>query len=382
MPIAAVSNVAVFKGGQICQPSINVIFHASPGDIISTEAKAAEIELLYAVIDGTGCTLLPALIDSNIDTAAADRDLQMFASFVIAVVLDMSSTTAEIQAMRAVADTELGLPSYLAAGTIARSEIEDEGQLYPPRETGIVSLMHEAEAFVTSQIYGPNKSDYIKALVDLPGISVEILAALVQAAHGHGKLAVAYCTQTIGYSRALQGGFDIITSIPIDGIINQEVCDGLAAAGVACIPTLCMARAMVDLVVRRAEGRPVDVHFDHALANVKKLYKAGVRICAGTEANSSSVIPIAIGSSLHDELELLVQAGLSNFDALRSATIVPATVFGLVGRGELQAGRRADMILVEGDPLLDITATKKIRKVWISGVEVAGWNNSRLVTGL
>ncbi|RFN43616.1 amidohydrolase 1, partial [Fusarium flagelliforme] len=169
-------------------------------------------------------------------------------------------------------------------------------------------------------------------------------------------------------------GFDVITLVPIDGFIETEMAEGLAARNIACIPTLCMARAMVPLLLQQASDGVEDVSFDYALANVKKLYDAGVRICAGTEANQISHVPISIGESLHEEMELLVRAGLSNLDALRAATIIPAMVFGMGDRGEISLGRRADMVLVEGDPLQDITATRRIRKVWIGGVEMDGWD--------
>lgn len=68
----------------------------------------------------------------------------------------------------------------------------------------------------------------------------------------------------------------------------------------------------------------------------------------------------------------LVEAGMTSAEALRAATELPAKYFGLRDRGVIKAGMRADMVLVEGNPLVDITATRKIKKVWIGGVEVSG----------
>lgn len=75
------------------------------------------------------------------------------------------------------------------------------------------------------------------------------------------------------------------------------------------------------------------------------------------------------GSSLHHELELLTAAGLSTVDALRAATVLPARYFGLTDRGSVEPGMRADLVLVDGDPIADITATRRIRGVWCHGVE-------------
>jgi imidazolonepropionase-like amidohydrolase len=373
MTIHTISNISIFNGRKV-GTAINVTFRASPGDIISIEAGTKDLASIDTVIDGRGCTLLPAFIDANVDTAATNTDLPIFASYGIGTVLDMSSSKADVQAMRAESIAEVGLPTYLASGPIATAQATDGSQIHPRRETGTVQVPAGAETWVTSLLEGPTKSDYIKVLVDLPGIDGPTLIALVHAAHRHGKLAVAHSFQKVGYSRALQAGFDVITLVPIDGFIETEMAEGLAARNIACIPTLCMARAMVPLLLQQASDGVEDVSFDYALANVKKLYDAGVRICAGTEANQISHVPISIGESLHEEMELLVRAGLSNLDALRAATIIPAMVFGMGDRGEISLGRRADMVLVEGDPLQDITATRRIRKVWIGGVEMDGWD--------
>jgi len=76
------------------------------------------------------------------------------------------------------------------------------------------------------------------------------------------------------------------------------------------------------------------------------------------------------GVSIHRELELLVQAGLSSKAALAAATSVPADHFGLEDRGRIAPGLRADLLLVEGDPTEDITATRKIVGVWKEGVKI------------
>jgi imidazolonepropionase-like amidohydrolase len=101
------------------------------------------------------------------------------------------------------------------------------------------------------------------------------------------------------------------------------------------------------------------------------LHAAGVPILAGTDANNTPGVPYqpAFGASLHDELALLVDAGLTTAAALRAATSLPAKHFGLSDRGAVEPGLRADLVLVDGDPLADISATRAIRQVWLAGVE-------------
>ena len=150
------------------------------------------------------------------------------------------------------------------------------------------------------------------------------------------------------------------------------------------IPTLVMMEGLA-----RATVRP-GLDYGAARASVTVMYRAGVPILAGTDAHDPGATdtgatgtgtgadadrfasPAAVphGSSLHHELELLVDAGLSTVDALRAATTRPARYFGLADRGVVEPGRRADLVLIDGDPLHDIKATQAIRRVWCAGIEV------------
>jgi len=91
------------------------------------------------------------------------------------------------------------------------------------------------------------------------------------------------------------------------------------------------------------------------------LHKAGVPIVAGTD----QAVP---GHSLHRELELYVQAGFTPLEALQAATIVPARAMKLDKElGTIEVGKRADFLLVDGDPLADIHALRRIRVVVAAG---------------
>ena len=103
------------------------------------------------------------------------------------------------------------------------------------------------------------------------------------------------------------------------------------------------------------------------LDSVRGLRAAGVTILAGTDVPNPGT---AQGASLHGEMELLVEAGLTPAEALRAATSAPAEVFGLKDRGRIAPGLRADLVLVEGDPSLDIRATRAIVGIWKAGSAV------------
>jgi imidazolonepropionase-like amidohydrolase len=95
--------------------------------------------------------------------------------------------------------------------------------------------------------------------------------------------------------------------------------------------------------------------FDTEVAVVGALHKAGVPIVAGTD----QTVP---GHSLHREIELYVQAGFTPMEAIQAATIVPARVMGLDKEtGTLEPGKRADLILLDANPLESIRNIRKVR---------------------
>jgi imidazolonepropionase-like amidohydrolase len=98
---------------------------------------------------------------------------------------------------------------------------------------------------------------------------------------------------------------------------------------------------------------------------VRAFKAAGVPLLAGTDCLTSGVI---CGFSLHDELALLVEAGLTPKEALESATRLPAQWLGTdVDRGTIEVGKRADLVLLNADPLADIGNARKIAGVFVNG---------------
>ncbi len=98
---------------------------------------------------------------------------------------------------------------------------------------------------------------------------------------------------------------------------------------------------------------------------VKTLHANGVPILAGTDAPMPLVYP---GFALHKELELLVKSGLTPAGALRAATIGPAEFLGLSEQsGSIAVGKRADLVLLDDNPLVQISHTQRIRAVVLDG---------------
>lgn len=104
---------------------------------------------------------------------------------------------------------------------------------------------------------------------------------------------------------------------------------------------------------------------EFALSLVERMHRAGVPIGAGTDTPIAVSLP---GDSLHTELERLVEAGLTPLEAIEAATIRPAEFFSLQDEmGTIDVGRRADLVLLDEDPLEDITHTRAIATVVTKG---------------
>jgi len=111
-------------------------------------------------------------------------------------------------------------------------------------------------------------------------------------------------------------------------------------------------------------------------ANLRALRDAGVLVAAGTDAGTPGVLS---GASLHLELRLMVEAGLTPSEALGAATHGAARALGLSDRGRIAPGQRADLLLLDEDPGRTVSALESLRWVVLDGQP---WRVSTLGAGL
>ena len=124
-------------------------------------------------------------------------------------------------------------------------------------------------------------------------------------------------------------------------------------------------RVAQDRLAARADFVLREKLLAHSMQVVSQLQTGGVHILAGTDSAAPYIIP---GFSLHQELALLVEAGLSPMQALQAATNNPTAFLGKSKtQGTVEAGKTADLLLLDGNPLEDIRNTQKIRAVVLRG---------------
>ena len=349
MAKTVIRGARVFDGQGLTGPRDVVI----DGHVIAAEAG----ELAGAeVVEAEDSVLLPGLIDAHLHLKGPET-LETLVSYGVTTALDMASWPAElVQSLR----NQLGVTDIRSAGLPVIGRGGRHAQFGMP-EGAYARTPEQAAAMVQSRV--ADRSDYLKLVLEAEGEGgpdQATAAALVVAARDAGLLTIAHATSPGAYDVAIAIGVDIVTHVPFGGSLRPDQVDALAAAGQIVVPTLTMAESISKLRGTRLE---------EAIETVAALHEAGVPILAGTDANAQpGVPPVEYGSSLHRELELLSQAGLSNAEALQAATAGPAQYFGLADRGVVEAGRRADLLLVAGDPLTDLSATRAITRVWVAGV--------------
>ena len=351
----ALRNVRVFDGFELSEPQTVVI----DGGIIGNDAHGAR------EIDAAGCALLPGLIDSHVHLHSAE-DLVTLASWGVTTGLDMACWPVErVRELRLSTDgadfRTPGLPAIGPGGVHALLlGVPAEAIILSPKDARLHVERRAAEGV-----------DYVKGVSEAPGGGgppSQALDELVVAAREHGMKTIIHADSVGAFSLAIATGAEVITHLPLVGVIRPEDVTTMQESGQVCVPTVAMLEGILASGLLGS-----DPSIDHVISSLSDLHRAGVMIVAGTDSNDEPGAPFQVhhGESLHHEFELMARAGMSPVDILRSATILAAETFGLNDRGTIEIGKRADLLLVDGDPTIDISATRAIRGVWCAGKEIS-----------
>lgn len=383
------SNVRIFDGHRLL-PTGSV--WVENGTIKSVGADV-KVPASVRMIDGKGHTLLPGLIDAH--THSFGPALKEALIFGVTTELDMFTDykyAAQIRSEQA-QGKDLDLADLRSAGTLVTVAGGHGTEYGLPIPT--LSSPDQAQVFVDARI--SEGSDYIKLIYDdasaygshRPTLTKDELAALVVAAHKRGKLVICHIGSLQQARDAINAGVDGLAHIFEDRPPDPDFGKFVAAHHAFVVATLTVLESVTghpsgaalpddprlapyltagDIVSLRTPFPkfPTDLRLEYANEAVRQLKAAGVPILAGTDAGNPGA---SHGVSLHRELELLVNAGVTPTEALTAATATPATAFNLDDRGMIAPGKRADLLLVKGDPTSDITATRDIVAVWKLGVE-------------
>jgi imidazolonepropionase-like amidohydrolase len=378
-------------------------------------------------IDGANRTLLPGLIDVHGHVGAGTappwvrdwpdpkRNMQAYLYCGVTTVLDPADLAPDAFTRRdAVARGEVLGPHIYAAGPMFTAPgghpVPALRELAPwwlrwyliPRMTRQVANAAEARAAVDA--LAPSHPDVIKVAVDAvplgqPIMDAETLRAVVDEGRAHGIRTVAHVGTTADALEAADAGVAAWMHGVYKERIPDEAIPRFVAAHIPEVATITVFDSYADLYEQHREAtaleretvpprilgalvpRPASYHpdpeydaFFSLLAatrearhdNVRRLHAAGVTILAGSDTQTG-VFP---GAALHRELAALVAAGLTPVEALRAATGEAARFVANTPDpefGTIAIGKRADLLLVEGDPTVDIANISRIANVLLGG---------------
>jgi imidazolonepropionase-like amidohydrolase len=394
----AIRDVALWDGtGGPLQPHATVLVR---GDRIVAVGAVDEIAIPDGaeVVDGAGRHLIPGLIDMHVhalwDPSVPPVFLPLFVAHGVTTVRDMGGLLDLLPATRsALADGSLVGPRLIAAGAILDGPA-------PVHAEVSIAIDTPEEATAAVEAVAATGADFVKVYTLLPA---DAFAAAVAAADARGLPVAGHVPYEVGPVAAAEAGMQTIEHLmsEVEGFCArdqpQECAESFTAFrehGVWQVPTLVLqgqteASALCgDPRLRSLPRAVLEYWFDGALGPpgcagaarsavpfepelpaeawlVRALREAEVPVLAGTDTGVPYSLP---GSSLHDELALLVEAGLTPREALLAATRDPARALGLDQEiGTIRPGRVADMVLLGDDPLEGIRGSREIEAVVLRG---------------
>jgi len=353
---------------------------------IAAVAPAGEVEVSGTArrIDGTGKFLLPGLTDMHVHVA--DRtDLALFLVNGVTAVRDLGAMEATFRFKDQIeAGHMLGPRLYLSTPMLTGKDFDPLGRT--------VASAEEAREYIRSVA---DKVDVVK----VKEMDEALYGAILDEAFRLRIPVAAHIPRGFAFDRYLRPGLtsiehieEIVSSVMRDNLDSTEAIastvEKIRAAGVAVTPNLVTYQTIIAMIdewdtfldrpqaeFRSSLARQVvagnletwasadldrvawvrRAHRLHAVITLA-LRDAGVTLLLGTDANAVGAIP---GFSVHDELALLVEAGLTRLEALQAATVNAARVLGVESRaGTIEVGKDADLVLVAANPLDDLSVLR------------------------
>ena len=378
---------------------------------LSAPADAAHVDL-------AGKTVMPALIDAHVHlgyrkgtTFTADNftrenivdQLRQFSHWGVSAVL---STGTDIGDLIFQLRSATRAPTY--TGTLIRTAWRgiappDAGP-FPPMRAAPFGVKTEAEARADVRELAEKKVDLVKIWVDdrggtLPKLSPAIYKAVIDEAHKHNLRVIAHVVTLADVKDLLRADIDGFAHMFRDRDADAELLSLLKTRpNVFFMLTLWAPRlaaaterpawlddprlketAAADQI--REFGAPfanrtaqsvaaARDEWNHLQTNVRTLGKAGVKLILGTDVGGNTGGPL-LGWTEHIELENMVAAGMTPSETISAATRGTADALRIGELGTIAAGKRADFLVLDANPLDDITNTRRISKVIQRGAAVA-----------
>ena len=379
-----VGNGAVIESGTIVVEADRLVA-VGDADTVAVPTGATRVDL-------TGRTIMPAIVDTHVHLRTTSReelveDLQRKAYYGVAAVLSLGRGTGDL----AFQVRDEVIPNAARYVTVGRGITAPE-----PGRTEVpywISTEEEARAAVSE--LAPQNLELVKIWVDdrsgqFDKLTPELYGAVIDEAHQHGLRVTAHVYTLEDAKGLLRAGLDAFAHGIRDVDVDDEVVELFRERpNVVLAPNLPNPGVVVDLSwlsgsipqdqINEMQERSTDnpdtqEQFGIQARNLARLHNEGIPIALGTDGGA--------GWSPHAEMEDMVRAGMPPADVLVAATRNSAALLELSDLGTLEAGKSADFIVLDANPLDDITNTRRIAEVYLRGTAVerdalsASWTGS------
>src|SRR5687767_1984182 len=380
---ARAQSVTAFEGARLIVGDGRVIENAT---LIVEGARNAQVGAAADVrvpagaarTDLAGKTVMPMIIDTHVHLSSGReallRDLRMRAYYGVSAVLSLGTDSYDVLDLRG--QTMPGTARFLSAGRgITMAE--------PGRTTVPYWIATEADARKAVAELAANKVDIVKIWVDTRDgkykkLTSELYGAVIDEAHKQGLRVTAHIFDLEDAKGLIRAGVDALAH----GVRDRDIDDELVAMfkarpNLVLTPNLPPRGVKTDIGWLRSSlpaeqvakmeaantDRPVaQAFFSIQAGNLARLNAAGVRITLGTDGNTPW--------GPHEEMLDMVLAGMTPMQVIVAATRNSADFLRLADAGTLQAGKSADFIVLDANPLDDIANTRRISAVFLRGVAV------------
>jgi imidazolonepropionase-like amidohydrolase len=332
-------------------------------------------------VDLTGKTVMPAIIDTHTHLSqtkdALTTDLRRRAYYGVSAAMSLGQDQAEAMSMRG--QPQPGLARFFSAGLgITGNE--------KARQTVAIQVNTPAEARAAVQKVAATKPDIIKIWIDermgtVTKLAPDLYAAVIDEAHRNKLRVTAHIFALEDAKGAIKAGLDAFAHVPArDKDVDDEFMSILKARGPAnlvLVPNLPNRGVRMDLSwlkdsLPAAELQKLEMgNTDNPEAqqaygiqarNLAKMSAAGVRVALGTDGNTAW--------QPHVEMADMAAAGLTPMQVIVASTRNGAEFLRMTDAGTIAADKSADFIVLDANPLDDITNTRRINRVFLRGQEV------------